>query len=138
MFGIGMPELIVILVIALIVIGPEKLPDLARAIGRGLGEFRKATNELKDSIKGDDELEEIKRSLSEARDELEDMVLEETRDLEVEDIVEGLAKGVDFEDNSEHEKPKPEDPSARDETSPETEAETEEEGTAKGHKTSDA
>ncbi len=45
-----MPELIVIMVIALIVIGPSKLPELARAIGKGLAEFRKASQEIKDSL----------------------------------------------------------------------------------------
>jgi len=50
MFGIGMPELLLILAVALIVIGPKKLPDLARALGRGLSEFKKATDELKNTL----------------------------------------------------------------------------------------
>ena len=50
MFGIGFPELLLIAVIALVVIGPKRLPDLARALGRGFAEFRRATEELKQSF----------------------------------------------------------------------------------------
>jgi len=63
MFGIGLPELIIIMVIALIVIGPSKLPDLARALGKGMAEFRKATQEIKESLDVDEDIQEVKRDL---------------------------------------------------------------------------
>jgi TatA/E family protein of Tat protein translocase len=64
MFGIGMPEMLLILAIALIVIGPKKLPDLAKSLGRALREFKKATSELKESIELDSELKEVKNSFT--------------------------------------------------------------------------
>lgn len=51
MFGIGMPELLLILGLALIVLGPKKLPELAKALGKGLGELRRATDDLKDEFR---------------------------------------------------------------------------------------
>jgi len=57
MFGYGMPELIIILVIALIVFGPQKLPHLARTLGRALAEFRRAADDFRRSIE-----EEAQRS----------------------------------------------------------------------------
>ena len=60
MFGIGMPEMVLILAIALIVIGPKKLPDLAKSLGRAFAEFKRATSELKETLEIDDELKEVK------------------------------------------------------------------------------
>ncbi len=68
MFGIGMPEMILILAIALIVIGPKKLPDLARSLGRAMREFRKATNEFKESIQIDQELSDVKKAFNKVND----------------------------------------------------------------------
>jgi Tat protein translocase TatB subunit len=53
MFNIGAPELLLIFIIALIVLGPQKLPDLARTLGKVVGEFRKATDDLKANLDKD-------------------------------------------------------------------------------------
>jgi sec-independent protein translocase protein TatA len=59
MFGsLGMPELIVIFVIALIIFGPRKLPELGRSLGRSIAEFKKASNELKSTLEEEIRLEE--------------------------------------------------------------------------------
>ncbi len=61
MFGIGFPELLLIMALALIVLGPKRLPDIARALGRGLAEFKKATNELKQTFDEETRSHELKR-----------------------------------------------------------------------------
>lgn len=65
MFGIGLPELLIILAIALIVIGPKKLPDMAKSLGRALNEFKKATREFKDSLDIDEDVETIQKPFTE-------------------------------------------------------------------------
>lgn len=70
MFGIGMPEMILIMVVALIIIGPKKLPDLAKSLGRAIGEFRKATSDLKDSIVPGDDLANVKSAFKDLNKEV--------------------------------------------------------------------
>jgi len=53
MFNIGTPELILILVVALIILGPKRLPELAKSLGRGLREFQKAADDVKESLTRD-------------------------------------------------------------------------------------
>ena len=61
MFGIGFPELLLIMAIALIVLGPKRLPDLARALGRGFSEFKRATDELKQTFEAETRANDFRR-----------------------------------------------------------------------------
>ncbi len=63
MFGIGLPELVVIFIVALIFVGPKKLPDLARTLARGMTEFKKAAEEVRENLDISGELTSEKEEL---------------------------------------------------------------------------
>jgi len=82
MFGLGIPELIVIFVIALVVFGPKKLPELGKSIGRAMAEFKKASEDFQDSVRT--EMREVEREASVKEDikHLEQSVQDETKAVE--------------------------------------------------------
>lgn len=61
MFNMGVPEILIILAVALIVFGPRKLPEIGKTLGKALGEFRKATDDLKNTIEREVRIEELKQ-----------------------------------------------------------------------------
>lgn len=81
MFGIGLPEMLLIMALALIVVGPDKLPDLARSLARGLMDLKKAAAELKDSLdKEGNPLADIRPELEAAAKDLQNSILKDAND----------------------------------------------------------
>ena len=78
MFGtLGMPELILIFVVALLLFGPRKMPQIGRSIGRAMGEFRRASNEFKRTIEDEvaaDEIREVEKDLKDIKKVVSDPV----------------------------------------------------------------
>ena len=104
MFGLGMTELIIIMAIALIVLGPSKLPDLAKALGRAMAEFKKATQEIKNSLDIDEGIQEIKNDITNTVDSIDNTYMDtETYPYEYDDdyrmdIPDVEEKGKNIED----------------------------------------
>ena len=95
MFNMGFQELLVIMGIALIVVGPSKLPDLAKALGRGIGEFRKATSEIKETIEQDETVRELKKEFESAQRGITLDNLEQFADVLAEDIEPAKSEGAE-------------------------------------------
>jgi Tat protein translocase TatB subunit len=95
-FGIGMTELLVILVVGLLVLGPKRLPELARSLGRGLAEFRRASNDMRREFL--DVAEDVKRPFADDDPELDslpggaDPALETGRDADATDAADPETK----------------------------------------------
>ena len=101
MFGIGFPELIIIMVLALIVLGPSKLPDIARALGKGIAEFRKATQEMKENLALDEGIQEVQKATREIKENLAlDRELTEVKDGLI-DSISGLDRPLDMAESTE-------------------------------------
>lgn len=76
MFGIGLPEMIVILIVALIVVGPDKLPDLAKSLAKGMNELRGAMNQIKESLNEETKvISSVKEDLRQTAGQMKDKLL---------------------------------------------------------------
>ncbi|WP_462268852.1 twin-arginine translocase TatA/TatE family subunit [Desulfobacter sp.] len=97
MFGLGMPEILLILAIALIVIGPQKLPEVAKMLGKAMGEFKRSAQDLKDSIDIETTVKEAKPKpvKKEFKDGVKDIDSEDPKPQQAPDKPESSDKAVD-------------------------------------------
>ena len=71
MWNLGFPEIVIIFIVALVIFGPRKLPELGRSLGRGLSEFKRASNEIKRTW--EDEVEAVKHEVEVEEEELKNI-----------------------------------------------------------------
>ena len=114
-FGIGFGEIIVILILALLVVGPKKLPEMAKKLGHAMGEFKKATSELKNTIETETSIADVKKTLNEISVSIHDTTSDVTEtarratslDFEIEEAIPSLFDSEEIE-SSESSEPKTE------------------------------
>ncbi|MCK5836067.1 MAG: twin-arginine translocase subunit TatB [Desulfobacula sp.] len=94
MFGLGMPEILLILAIALIVIGPKKLPDLAKTLGRAMGEFKRSAQDFKNSIDIETTVKDLEKPASDLKSVIKEDSKKEETDVELD---------IELEIESDHE-----------------------------------
>jgi len=98
MFGMGMPEVILILAVGLIVIGPKKLPELAKSLGKGIVEFKRATQEFRDTIDVNDEVSDFRETVDTIKTDIKDQLSDKPKQAQ--------EKGTDTSDSKAPAKPK--------------------------------
>lgn len=76
MFGIGLPEMIVILAVALVVVGPDKLPELARSLAKGVVELKRTMHQLKNSLTEEGDFDSVQSEIRETHKEIQKQLID--------------------------------------------------------------